>query len=131
MYENQQQLGLNINAFFSSLYTRYKETGKVSDTIGLSSLTPDEIDLHVDFCFYIARLEGERCAIDYCDRLHEFLLETDQEKYVGNVLIAQAKLFDQLGKAMSRDMYALEAAEAFVHFGEFRAAEQALAMVQA
>ncbi|MBB3660043.1 hypothetical protein FHX15_005312 [Rhizobium sp. BK650] len=131
MYENHRQLGLNINAFFSALYSRYKETGSISGTIGTSSLTADDLSLYVDFCFYIANLEGERAAIAYCDLLHEFLLATEQEKYVGNVLVAQAKLFDQIGKGMSRDMYALEAAEAFAHFGQFGAAERALALVQA
>ncbi|MBY5868527.1 hypothetical protein [Rhizobium leguminosarum] len=126
MYE-KHSVGKNIRPFLETLYARYKDGAAIDAIVD----GQNEIELYVDFSFYLATRDGERAAIDFCMRLHRYLLQYDLDRYVGNVLLAQATFFDRIGKAMSRDMYALEAAEAFVHFGQFPAAEKALAMVQA
>jgi hypothetical protein len=131
MYEKPERLGVNINAYFASLLDRYTANEDMSGIIGPTAPSEEDIDILVDFCFYIARARGERTAIDFCEKLHHHLLDVELEMYVGKILVAQARLFDKIGKGMSRDIYALEAAEAFVMFGQYPAAEAALAMVRA
>ncbi|WP_145965016.1 hypothetical protein [Rhizobium leguminosarum] len=122
---------MNINAYFDALLKRYAAVEDVASIIDESPPTAEGVDLMLDFSLYIAGAQGERAAIDFCEKLHHHLLDVEMEMHVGKVLVAQAKLFDKIGKGMSRDIYAVEAAEAFVMFGQYPAAEAALAMVQA
>jgi hypothetical protein len=131
MYEKPERLGVNINAHFAALFERYNADEDISTILGHNLPSEDEIHLFLDLSLYIAKVQGEREAICFCEKLHHYLLDMALEMYVGKVLVAQAKLYDQIGKGMSRDLYAVEAAEAFVMFGQYPAAEAALAMVRA
>jgi len=131
MYEKPERLGVNINTYFASLLDRYTTAGDITAIIGPSAISAEDLELLLDFSFYIARHRGERAAIEFCEKLHHHLLDAALEIHVGRVLMTQARLFNQIGKPMSRDLYAMEAAEAFLFFDQISAAEQALAMVQA
>ncbi|WP_313555901.1 hypothetical protein [Agrobacterium cavarae] len=131
MYDNADRLGLNINAYFAAVFERYSQSKDVSALIADPCFSEDDVDLYLDFAIFIARNHGERAAIDYCDRLRGYFLRQNRDELVAKVLVIQAQLFDDLGVGMSRDLYALEAAEAFAMFGQYPAAEKALAMVKA
>jgi hypothetical protein len=47
------------------------------------------------------------------------------------LLIAEAEFYHRLGISMSRDMYAVEAAELFLRSGRYRAAQTALKLMAA
>lgn len=53
-------------------------------------------------------------AIDYCQIIHQCLLDAhDRDDLVGYVMYNQAKIYARMGNTMSRDLYAIEAANAF------------------
>jgi len=57
--------------------------------------------------------------------------ETATPGNLGILLLADARLYDRLGLPMSRDMYAVEAAQEFIRSGRYRAAQAALELVAA
>ncbi|MCP2137469.1 hypothetical protein J2S28_004572 [Rhizobium sp. SLBN-94] len=132
MYEATERHGANINAYFASLMARYFKTGEISPLVDRSDMNEEDIDLLLEFSRYLAFHRGERVAIDFCEKLHHHILDHESLQIcVGRVLMLQAELFNQIGKSMSRDLYAVEAAEAFLMFDLVPAAEKALAMVRA
>jgi len=132
MYKENERRGGNINAYFASLMARYFETGEIPPLLDRSEMNEEDIDLLLEFARYLAFHRGERIAIDFCEKLHHHVLDYESlQIYVGRALLLQAELFNQIGKSMSRDLYAVEAAEAFLMFDLVPAAEKALAMVRA
>lgn len=131
MYEKTTWIGANLNAHFASMLDRYSASGDIAGLVDKSILDDDGVDLLLEFSRYLARKRGERAAIDFCETLHHHLLDFSLGVHVGRVLLVQAELFNQIGKGMSRDLYAMEAAEAFLLFDLMPAAEKALAMVRA
>lgn len=131
MYEDEFEFGENIDARFKPLFTEYKRSADFVDSLTSRQDFFEEIDFFIAFSFYIARLEGERAAIDFCERLHRRLLDADRDDHLGLMFLAQAKFYAKLGKGMSRDLYAIEAAEAFAARGELSAAKKALSLVHA
>ncbi len=131
MYGRNQDLRRNMDALFSSLYAKYT-TSKPLDAVTSAIVEfNDKIDILVEFAFYLAGREGERTAIDYCDLLREALIDNRMEDHIAPIFLAEAKLFDNIGIGMSRDLFALEAADSFAQQGRFTEAEAALKLVAA
>lgn len=132
MYSLSENLGLNISAHFDALLQRYLREGEFDSVLDYSGVNAESVDLLLDFGRYIAIYQGERVAIGFCENLHHRLLDDRSlHVHVGRVLILQAELFNQIGKRLSCDLYAVEAAEAFMMYDLVPAAENALSLVRA
>jgi hypothetical protein len=131
VYEDESDFGENIDARFAPLFAKYQQSHDFVESLASRQDFFEEVDFFVAFSFYIAKIEGERAAIAFCERLHRRLLDADHDDHIGLVFLAQARFYDKLGKGMSRDLYAIEAAEAFAAHGELTAARKALSLVHA
>ena len=74
---------------------------------------------------------GEREALALCDLIRKHAFDIDADHRNADVLLAEAMIYERMGKSMSRDLHAVEAAEAFAFQGEHGLARIALDMVGA
>lgn len=61
--------------------------------------------------------------------LHRLALDGGREELVGDIMMVQAIVHDRNGEAMSRDLYALEAAASYYEHGRNDLAQAALDLV--
>ncbi|WP_117196399.1 hypothetical protein [Rhizobium terrae] len=116
---------------FGALLQMYQVAGALDAIAPSASLLSKNLKFYTEFAFYLGEKAGYRVAIEFCDLLVKKLSDADRKRNIGVLLIVEAQFFDELGIGMSRDLFALEAAEAFVRSGQYRAAQTALKLVAA
>jgi hypothetical protein len=89
----------------------------------------DDPEALVKLCLKIADESSERAALVLCNEVRHQCFDIGREDRLAALMLAEAILYDTLGKGMSRDLHAVEAAEAFYFQKRYALASRALALV--
>jgi len=116
---------------FELLLSKFMELGSLEAILPSAEQLSSHIRFYVEFAFHLAERVDCRIAIEMCDLMGLALGETAKPGDLGIILLAQAQLYDKLHVPMSRDLYAVEAAQEFIRSGRYRAAQTALQLVAA